>query len=97
MIFFQNSADVNSVISEKWASRKIRYSPYIIKIGSTFIISVDGKVFLDSAVNSMEDIVNLLSIYYVFNIRWCTSVLKAFLFFQSKFLSKIDTAAERRG
>jgi len=40
--FFQDSADVNSVISEIWANRKIRSSPYIIKIGSTFIIPVDG-------------------------------------------------------
>lgn len=93
--FFQDSADVNSVISEIWANRKIRSSPYIIKIGSTFNIPVDGKEFSDSPVNTMEAIVNLLSIYYVFNIRWCASVRKVFLFFQSKFLGKVDTAAER--
>ena len=43
----------------------------------------------------MEAIVNLLCIYYVFNIRWCASVRKVLLFFQSKFLGKVDTAAER--
>ena len=86
----QDSADIDAVINEKWANKKIRTSPYILKCGGTFIIVVDGKVFMDTPPSSLEALLSLLSVYYVFNIQWCPNVRSVYLFFQSQLLGKPD-------
>jgi hypothetical protein len=86
----QESADIDAVINEKWANRQIRTSPYILKRGKTYSIVVEGKVYMDTPPSSLEALLSLLCVYYVFNIQWCPNVRSVFLFFQSQLSEKLD-------
>ena len=72
-----------------------RNTPFIIKCGKYYHVAADGKIFLDSLPSSMEALVNLIAIYYAFNIRWCSNILSACLFLE-KVLLEQDTEPEKR-
>ena len=71
-----------------------RLFPYIVSIGETFYIIADQQPLL-SPKNSVEALIDLLCVYYVFNIKYSPEVKPSLLFFQSILLGIEDSETKR--
>lgn len=66
-----------------------RPTPYIVRLGSTYHIIVDGEPHIESQ-SCLDAIQSLMAAYYVFNIQYSEHVLPTLLFFQHVLLGQPD-------
>lgn len=66
-----------------------RLMPFILKIGDSYTIIVDNKPLLQST-GSMEALVHLLAVYYVFYIVWCPTIIPSLRFLMTNVMMLED-------
>lgn len=78
-LFIQDSSNIASAIK-----KHKRETPFILKIGDTsYTVIVDSTIpFIESAC-STEALLQLISVYYVFDIQWCKKVLPTLRFIRT--------------
>jgi hypothetical protein len=71
--------------------KKARETPFILKIGDTsYTIVLDSTLpFIESAC-STEALLQLISVYYVFDIQWCKKVLPTLRFLRTVVMKLVD-------
>lgn len=66
--------------------KPIRVEPFILKIGDSFTIVVDKRPFLQVSMGSVEALIHLIGVYFLFNIEWSKEVFATCLFLQKEVL-----------
>ena len=75
---------------KKSARRKgIRRLSSNVVIDRSIYVIADGKVFIDSIKSSLEALVLLMAVYFVFNIKYCDAIFSACIFLEHVLLGKI--------
>lgn len=78
---------------EQSINQEPRSSPFILIIGSTVHIILEGRPFL-RVETTAEGIIALLATYYVFHLKYNEKVQNALLFLQSFVLGERDIVTE---
>ena len=66
-----------------------RGTPFILKIGYNYTVIVDSTMpFIESSCSS-EALLQLIAVYYVFDIQWCKKVLPTLRFIRT-LVMKLD-------
>ena len=84
---------MEEIVKEKLRNdRQKRMEPYLVKIGDTYSLVADGKVFVQVIGDSFAALLLLLSTFFVFNIEYCHKVRPTYLFLESVLLDRESEA-----